>query len=144
MLAQDRVADANRVLTWHRYLQRDRAQRIAELTAQLRELDTLEQQIVQQRSALDAARQQQREQLAQLQRDRSTRAQTVAQLDAALSRPRAAANRRWAATRKSLERLLAQLRAAAAREAERRAAAARAARTPASRAAAASRAPPRR
>jgi septal ring factor EnvC (AmiA/AmiB activator) len=81
MLAQDRVADANRVLTWHRYLQRERVRRIAELSAQLRELDTVEQQIVQQRSALDAARQQQREQLAQLQRDRNTRAQTVAQLE---------------------------------------------------------------
>jgi septal ring factor EnvC (AmiA/AmiB activator) len=128
MLAQDRVADANRVLTWHRYLQRERVQRIAELTAQLRELDTLEQQIVQQRSALDAARQQQREQLAQLQRDRSTRAQTVAQLEQRY-RDRRSREQALGSDAKSLERLLAQLRAAAAREAERRAAAARAART---------------
>jgi septal ring factor EnvC (AmiA/AmiB activator) len=128
MLAQDRVADANRVLTWHRYLQRERVQRIAELTAQLHELDTLEQQIVQQRSALDAARQQQREQLAQLQRDRSTRAQTVAQLEQRY-RDRRSREQALGSDAKSLERLLAQLRAAAAREAERRAAAARAART---------------
>jgi septal ring factor EnvC (AmiA/AmiB activator) len=128
MLAQDRVADANRVLTWHRYLQRERVQRIAELTAQLRELDTLEQQIVQQRSALDAARQQQREQLAQLQRDRSTRAQTVAQLEQRY-RDRRSREQALGSDAKSLERLLAQLRAAAAREAGRRAAAARAART---------------
>jgi septal ring factor EnvC (AmiA/AmiB activator) len=128
MLAQDRVADANRVLTWHRYLQRERVQRIAELTAQLRELDTLEQQVVQQRSALDAARQQQREQLAQLQRDRSTRAQTVAQLEQRY-RDRRSREQALGSDAKSLERLLAQLRAAAAREAERRAAAARAART---------------
>ena len=128
MLAQDRVADANRVLTWHRYLQRERVQRIAELTAQLREIDTLEQQIVQQRSALDAARQQQREQLAQLQRDRSTRAQTVAELEQRY-RDRRSREQALGSDAKSLERLLAQLRAAAAREAERRTAAARAARS---------------
>jgi murein hydrolase activator len=128
MLAQDRVADANRVLTWHRYLQRERVQRIAALTAQLHELDTLEQQIVQQRSALDAAREQQRAQLLQLQRDRSTRAQTVAQLEQRY-RDRRSRERALGSDAKSLERLLAQLRAAAAREAERRVAAARAART---------------
>jgi septal ring factor EnvC (AmiA/AmiB activator) len=129
MLAQDRVADASRVLTWHRYLQRERVQRIAALTAQLRELDTLERQIVQQRSALDAARQQQRAQLAQLQRDRSTRAQTVAQLEQRY-RDRRSRERALGSDAKSLERLLAQLRAAAAREAGRRAAAARAASRP--------------
>ena len=129
MLAQDRVADANRVLTWHRYLQRERVQRIAALTAQLHELDTLEQQIVQQRSALDAAREQQRAQLAQLQRDRSTRAQTIAQLEQRY-RDRRSRERALGSDAKSLERLLAQLRAAAAREAERRAAAARAASRP--------------
>jgi septal ring factor EnvC (AmiA/AmiB activator) len=129
MLAQDRVADASRVLTWHRYLQRERVQRIAALTAQLHELDTLERQIVQQRSALDAARQQQRAQLAQLQRDRSTRAQTVAQLEQRY-RDRRSRERALGSDAKSLERLLAQLRAAAAREAGRRAAAARAASRP--------------
>jgi septal ring factor EnvC (AmiA/AmiB activator) len=128
MLAQDRVADANRVLTWHRYLQRERVRRIAELSAQLRELDTVEQQIVQQRSALDVARQQQREQLAQLQRDRNTRAQTVAQLEQRY-RDRRSREQALGSDAKSLERLLAQLRAAAAREAERRTAAARAARS---------------
>jgi septal ring factor EnvC (AmiA/AmiB activator) len=129
MLAQDRVADASRVLTWHRYLQRERVQRIAALTAQLHELDALERQIVQQRSALDAARQQQRAQLAQLQRDRSTRAQTVAQLEQRY-RDRRSRERALGSDAKSLERLLAQLRAAAAREAGRRAAAARAASRP--------------
>jgi septal ring factor EnvC (AmiA/AmiB activator) len=129
MLAQDRVADANRVLAWHRYLQRERVQRIATLTAQLHELDTLEQQIVQQRSALDAAREQQRAQLAQLQRDRSTRAQAVAQLDQRY-RDRRSRERALGSDAKSLERLLGQLRAAAARETERRAAAARAASRP--------------
>jgi septal ring factor EnvC (AmiA/AmiB activator) len=127
MLAQDRAADANRVLTYHRYLQDARAQRIRALTAQLDELDALEQQLVQQRRALDAARQQQRVQLAQLQRDRGTRAQTVAQLEQRYH-DRRSREQALGSDAKSLERLLAQLRAAAAREATRRAAAARAAR----------------
>ena len=127
MLAQDRVADASRVLTWHRYLQRDRAQRIATLTAQLRELDAVEQQIAQTRSQLAAAKDTQRAQLAQLQRDRRAGAQTVAQLD---QRYRDRSDREQALGRdaKGLEELLVQLRAAAAREAGRKAAAARAAR----------------
>ena len=49
MLAQDRVADASRVLTWHTYLQRQRAQRIGELTAEL-EGGRLENDIAQKRS----------------------------------------------------------------------------------------------
>ncbi len=127
MLAQDRVADANRVLTWHRYLQRDRAQRITLLTAQLHDLDVVEQQIAHTRSQLAQAKDMQREQLAQLQRDRRARAQSVAQLDL---RYRDRADREHALGRdaKGLEQLLAQLRAAAAREAQRKAAAARAAR----------------
>lgn len=127
MLAQDRVADANRLLTWHRYLQRDRARRIAQLTAQLRELDIVEQQIVEQRSKLDRARQRQRMLLAQLQRDRHARAQTVAQLEQRY-RDRRSREQALGSDAKDLERLLAQLRAAAARAAERRAAEARAAR----------------
>jgi murein hydrolase activator len=127
MLAQDRVADANRVLTWHRYLQRDRAQRITALTAQLHDLEVVEEQIARTRSELAQAKDTQREQLAQLQRDRRARAQSVAQLD---RRYRDRADREHALGRdaKGLEKLLAQLRAAAAREAQRKAAAARAAR----------------
>lgn len=126
MLAQDRIADADRVLTYHRYLQRERAQRIAALTAQLRELDAVEQQIVQQRSALDVARRRQQAQLAQLQRDRGTHAQAVAQLEQR-DRDRRSRQQVLGSNAKALHRVLAQLRAAAAREAQRRAAAARAA-----------------
>jgi murein hydrolase activator len=127
MLAQDRVADANRVLALHRYLQRDRARRIAALTAQLHDLDVVERQIAQTRTALTTAQQAQREQLAQLQRDRSDHARAVAQLE---RRYRDRADREKALGRdaKGLEQLLAQLRAAAAREVQRKAAAARAAR----------------
>ncbi|MFL6593423.1 MAG: murein hydrolase activator EnvC family protein [Luteimonas sp.] len=122
MLAQDRVADANRLLTLHRYLQRARAQRISALTAQLHELETVEQQIAQARSRLDAEQIAQRGQLAQLERDRKTRAQVVAQLDARY-RDRAQREKALGRDAKGLERLLAQLRAAAAREAQRKAAA---------------------
>ena len=138
LLAQDRVADANRVLALHGYLQRDRARRIAALTAQLRELDVVEQQIVQARTALDADKARQHAQLAQLQRDRVMRAQTVAQLDARY-RDRAEREQALGRDAKGLEQVLAQLRAAAAREAQRKAAAAR----EAARAAAAARGQPR-
>ena len=127
MLSQDRVADASRVLAWHRYLQRDRAQRIATLTTQLRELDLVEQQIAQTRSQLAVAKDTQRAQLAQLQRDRSAGAQAVAQLDQ-LYRDRSEREQALGRDAQSLEQLLAQLRVAAAREAERKAAVARAAR----------------
>ena len=122
MLAQDRVADANRLLTWHRYLQQQRAQRIAVLTAELAELDRIEREIARKRTALDAARAAQRGQLAALERDRRARAQTVAQLE---QRYRDRKTREQALGRdaKGLERLLAQLRAAARRaEAERKSA----------------------
>ena len=124
LLAQDRVADANRVLALHGYLQRDRARRIAVLTAQLQELDVVEQQIVQAREALAAAKAQQHAQLAQLQRDRVARAQTVAQLEVRY-RDRAQREQALGRDAKGLEQVLAQLRAAAAREAQRKAAAAR-------------------
>ena len=127
MLAQDRVADANRVLTLHGYLQRDRTQRIAALTTQLHELDTVETQITQTQSQLAATKDAQRAQLAQLQRDRIAQAQAVAQLD---QRYRDRVDREQALSRdaRALQQVLAQLREAAAREAQRKAASARAAR----------------
>jgi len=128
LLAQDRVADTQRVLTYQRYVQADRARRIADLNAQLRELDELEATIATRHSDLDRARRQQREQLGQLEQDRKSRASLLAQLDEKYqdSREREQALGRDA---KGLEKLLQQLRAAAARaEVERRAAAAKAAR----------------
>lgn len=128
LLSQDRVADANRVLTYQRYVQADRAQRIAGLSAQLRELDAIEAEILSRRRDLDRTRQQQRQQLGQLEQDRKSRAALLAQLDAKYqdSRQREQALGQDA---KGLEQLLKKLRAAAARaEAERRAAAAKAAR----------------
>jgi septal ring factor EnvC (AmiA/AmiB activator) len=124
LLSQDTVADADRVLAYHRYLQRDRAQRIGELTAALQALDVLEQRIVSQRSELDATRQQQRRQLLQLQQDRKAHAQAVAQLDQRYQDKRER-EQALGSDARSLEQLLAQLRAAAARETQRRAAEAR-------------------
>jgi septal ring factor EnvC (AmiA/AmiB activator) len=128
MLAQDSVASAARLLTWHRYLQRDRAQRIATLSAELQELETVEQRIAAEQQALDATRERRRDQLAQLQGDRKTHAKQVAQLDARYQDKRSR-EKALGSDVAGLKKLLAQLRAAAARaEAERRAAAERAAR----------------
>lgn len=128
MLAQDSVASAARLLTWHRYLQRDRARRIADLSAELQELEAVEQRIAAEQQALDATRERQRSQLAQLQGDRKTHAKEVAQLDARYKDKRSR-EKALGSDVAGLKKLLARLRATAARaEAERRAAAERAAR----------------
>ena len=127
MLAQDQVADASRALTYPRYLQRQRAARIAALRDELAELDGIEREIAERQSALENARDTQRAQVATLQRDRREHAQTVATLDKRY-RDRSAREQALGQDAKSLERLLTRLRAAAAKaEPERRAAAARAA-----------------
>ena len=128
MLAQDRVADANRLLAYHGYLQRERARKIAALSAELEEVQQVEARIVATRRDLDAARSQQAAQLAQVNRDRSERAMLVAQLDRKVQDQRGR-EQKLGRDAKALERVLAQLRAAAARaERERREAAERAAR----------------
>lgn len=120
LLARDRVEDAQRVLTYHAYLQRARAQRIRTLTSQLAELDRLEAEIALRSSALTAAQREQAEQLAQLQKDRAQRAALVAQIEQRY-RDRAEREKALGRDAKSLEQLLKQLRAAAAKaEAERR------------------------
>ncbi|MBD9480431.1 peptidoglycan DD-metalloendopeptidase family protein [Pseudoxanthomonas sp. PXM02] len=125
LLSQDRVADANRLLAYHRYVQRDQAQRITAVTAELASLDQVEQEIVARREGLDAARAQQRAQMAQLQKDRQTRAGLVADLDERYQ-DRAAKEKALGQDAKALERLLKSLRDAAARaERERREAARR-------------------
>lgn len=128
MLAQDRVADANRVLAYHRYVQQDRARRIATLNGELQALDAVEREIGQRHASLESARARQRQQLAQLERDRQARATQVAELD---SRYRDRRTREQALGRdaKGLEQVLKRLRAAALRaDAQRKAAAAREAR----------------
>ncbi|NJC49880.1 UNVERIFIED_ORG: septal ring factor EnvC (AmiA/AmiB activator) [Xanthomonas campestris] len=127
LLSQDTVGDATRMLADHRYVQNARAQRIQALTTQLDALAKVEQDIASRRQALDAARAQQKAQAALLQKDRSQQAATVAQLDDRYKQ-RAEREKALGQDAKSLEQLLANLRAAAAKaEAERRAAARRAA-----------------
>ena len=128
MLAQDRVADSQRLLTYHRYVQRDRARRIAVLSGELRGLEALERDIVERRARLASVRAQERSQLAQLEQDRKRRAALVAQIDERYQ-DRSAREKALGRDAKGLEQLLRKLRAAAARaEAQRKAAAAKAAR----------------
>ncbi len=127
LLSQDTVADANRALAYHRYLQRERAQRITTLTVDLKELETLQTQIAQRQQHLQGTQREQKQQVATLASDRRERAQTVASLEERFKDKREK-EQALGQDAKALETLLANLRAAAARaEAERRAAARRAA-----------------
>lgn len=112
LLSQDSVADAGRDMAYHRYLQRDRAQRIAALNEQLHELDALEKEIAQKRVQLDATRADKRKELSALEKQRRDRAALIAQLDERY-RDRNAKEKALGRDVKALERLLAQLRAAA-------------------------------
>lgn len=119
MLSQDSVAEANRVLAWHGYLQRARARRIADLDAQLAELQRVEREIGERQAALDAAHAKQQSQLAQLERDRRARAKAVARLDQRYQ-DRSAREKALGQDARALKKLLAQLRAAAAKAAAER------------------------
>jgi murein hydrolase activator len=127
MLAQDRAADAQRQLAYYGYLQRQRLQRTAALSAELAELEQVEAQIAQKRSALDAARARQQVQLATLARDRQARAATLGELEQQY-RDRRSREQALGSDAKALQQLVARLRATAARAAAERAAAQRAAR----------------
>ena len=121
LLSQDRVADANRALAYHRYVQGDRSRRIATLSAELKALDALERDIATRRAQLAATRNQQRVRVDALAKDRKLNAALTADLDQRYQ-DRAAREKALGQDARSLERLLANLRAAAARaEAERRA-----------------------
>ena len=116
LLSQERVADANRLLAYHRYVQRDQTRRIATLNAELEALDQVERDIVARRTELDTARARQRDQVAQLEKARRTRASLVADLDERYQ-DRAAKEKALGQDARSLQRLLDNLRAAARREA---------------------------
>ena len=116
LLAQDRVADAERALAYQGYLQRAQVERIRALNAEIAQLQALEDGIAQRRAALDAAQRKQADQLAQLQAARKQRAGLLADLD---KQYQTKAEREQALGRdaKALQNLLAQLRAAAAKAA---------------------------
>ncbi|KAF1716744.1 peptidase M23 [Pseudoxanthomonas yeongjuensis] len=121
LLSQDRVADANRMLAYHRYLQGDRARRIATLGTELKALDEVERDIAARRTQLAATRKQQLAKVDTLARDRKANAALTADLDKRYQ-DRSARAKALGEDARSLETLLANLRAAAARaEAERRA-----------------------
>lgn len=122
MLAQDRVADAQRQMTYYGYLQRQRLQRVATLRAELAELERVEAQIVEKRTALDAARARQRTQLATLARDRKARAVTLGELEQQY-RDRRVREQALGSDAKALQQVIGRLRAAAERAAAERAAA---------------------
>jgi murein hydrolase activator len=126
MLAQDRVADAQRQMTYYGYLQRQRLQRAAELSAELSELARVETQIVEKRTALDAARTQHQTRLNALAHDRQARAVTLGELEQQY-RDRRVREQALGSDAKALQQVIARLRAAAARAAAERAAAERAA-----------------
>lgn len=126
LLAQDTVADANRELAYHRYLQRERARSISALTADLQALAGTEQQVVARSRELEQAREQQRQQAAALAQDRRQRTSVLAELDSRYQ-DRSEREKALGQDARGLERVLANLRAAAARaDAERRAAVRRA------------------
>lgn len=126
LLAQDKVADANRLLAYHRYLQAERASRIKALGDELAGLDQLERKILEQRAELDAAKEKQAQQIAELEKERSARTTLVAKLDETY-KDRQSREQALGRDVKGLEQVLKQLRAAAARaEAQRRAAVAKA------------------
>lgn len=116
LLEQDRMSDLARVLAYHRYFQAERQQRIVGLRGELQALAEVSQQLTIQRQALDGQRAEQQAQLATLQGKRVARDQQVAVLDSQYQdrKTRLAALGR---DEKALGRLLAQLRATAARAA---------------------------
>ncbi|RMH89011.1 peptidase M23 [Lysobacter pythonis] len=134
MLSQDQIARGQRDLIYYGVLQRDRAGRIREIGARLAELRAVEAEIAEKREALSAAQQRQRSELAEVERQRKARAEALARVDAKY-RDKASREKALGRDARALERVLAQLRAAAARaERARRAAAERARRAEAVRA----------
>lgn len=125
MLAQDRIADAERALAYQGYLQRGQVERIRALTAELQRIDALEQEIVERQQALDRDRRQQQTRLVELEQARKQRAGVLAGIDTQY-KDRTGREKALGRDAKALQNLLAQLRAAAARAAREAKAQARA------------------
>ena len=119
LLSQDRVAEAQRALTSYSLLQRDRSTRIRAISADLRQLDSVQAAIKARQQALANAHATLQTRLGALQRDRSSRAVLVAQLDTQYQQTADHAQQ-LGRNAKALESLLANLRAAAARAEQQR------------------------
>ena len=116
LLAQDRVAEAERALAYQGYLQRGQVERLRVLSAELQRLDAVQREIAERRASLDQAARAQAAQLASLQRAREERARLLAGIDQQY-KDRASREKALGRDAKALQGLLAQLRAAAARAA---------------------------
>ncbi len=116
MLAQDRVADAERALTYQGYLQRGQVERVRALTGELQRIDALEQEISDRRAALERDRKLQQSKLSELEQARKQRAGVLAGIDEQY-KDRAGRELALGRDAKALQNLLGQLRAAAARAA---------------------------
>lgn len=116
MLAQDRIADAERALTYQGYLQRAQVDRIHVLTSELQRIEALEQDIIDRRVALERDRKLQQSKLSELEQARRQRAGVLAGIDEQY-KDRAGREQALGRDVKALQNLLAQLRAAAARAA---------------------------
>ncbi len=114
LLAQDRIAEAERALTYQGYLQRAQLARIRTLTAELQRVETVEKEIVARRDALEADRRRQADELAALQKAREQRAQLVAGIDRQYQ-DKSSREKALGRDAGALQRLVAQLREAAAR-----------------------------
>ena len=122
LLAQDRAADAQRALAYHRYAQREHARQVRALSESLAELSAVEEGIAQRRAELESLRARQQETLAELQRDRGQRLALLRDLDSRYQ-DRQQREKALGKDAQALEQLLKNLRAAAARAAaEKRAA----------------------
>ena len=120
MLSQDQVAKAGRELAYYGALQRDRAARIRDISNRLAELEAVETAIGQKRIQLATAHEKQQAELVQVAQQRKQRATTLAQVDAKY-RDKASREKALGQDAKALERVLAQLRAAAVKAKRERA-----------------------
>ena len=122
MLSQDQVAKANRELAYYAAFQRDRAARIRDISTRLAALQAVETEIGQKQAVLTAAQKRHQAELAEVARQRRQRAALLAQVDAKY-RDKASREQALGQDARAQERVLAQLRVAAARAARERAAA---------------------
>ena len=113
LLAQDRIADAQRQLAYDRYLQRQRLAQTTALASELAELDRVEQAIGERRAVLDAAHTERKAQLGALARDRAAQAKTLAGLETRY-RDRQQREAALGSDAQALQDVIARLRAAAA------------------------------
>lgn len=116
LLSQEQLADSQRVLTYHRYLQQQRIGLLETINADLAQAQALTLEAEQLQASLLEKREQQRQLNAQLVRERREQRQTLASLNEQHARSQS----REAALSKdvrSLETVLANLRAQAARTA---------------------------